>query len=273
MSADKSISRVLVVAGSDSGGGAGLQADIKSIMAMGGYAMTAITALTAQNTNGVHGVMPVPAAFVRQQMQVVLQDLGADMIKTGMLHRREIIEAVAETWDAFGRLPMVVDPVMVAKGGASLLDREAASALQSLLLPACRLLTPNMPEAAVLMGRDVETVDDMKRAADWLMDRGAGAVLVKGGHGHERAITDLLAEPSGFTVFETERLNTVHTHGTGCTLASAVAALLGAGIALPRAVEEAITYVQEAIKTAPGIGSGHGPLNHSAALSGQKSGA
>lgn len=270
MSAAKPISRVLVVAGSDSGGGAGLQADIKSILAMGGYAMTAITALTAQNTSGVHSVMPVPADFFRQQMQVVLQDIGADIIKTGMLHRREIIEVVAETWDNFGQLPLVVDPVMVAKGGASLLDREAASALQSLLLPACRLLTPNMPEAAVLMGRDVDTFDDMKRAADWLMDRGAGAVLVKGGHGHERVITDLLAEPSGFTVFETERLSSAHTHGTGCTLASAVAALLGAGMLLPSAVEDAIMYVQEAIKTAPGLGSGHGPLNHRAGLTRSK---
>lgn len=270
MSAVKLPARVLVVAGSDSGGGAGVQADIKSIMAMGGYAMTAITALTAQNTRGVENVFSVPAEFIQQQMRVVLQDIGADIIKTGMLHRREVIETVVETWQDFGRIPMVVDPVMVAKGGASLLDREAASAMQSLLIPVSRLLTPNMPEAAVLVGRDVDSLDDMKRAADRLMDRGARAVLLKGGHGSSHVITDLLAEQSGFTVFETERLITTHTHGTGCTLASAIAARLGAGAALPDAVEHAIAYVQEAIKTAPGLGSGHGPLNHRATLHGHQ---
>jgi len=256
--------RVLVIAGSDSGGGAGLQADLKTITVMGGYGASAVTALTAQNTQGVNDILDVPGAFIRAQIHAVLSDIGADCLKTGMLHRRDIIEIVAEMWEAYGKPTLVVDPVMVAKGGARLLQAEAVDALQHLLLPAASLLTPNLPEAGVLMGREIERVDDMKRAADWLMDRGARAVLLKGGHGQDNTITDLLAQQSGFTVFENERIVTPHTHGTGCTLASAIATGLARGIPIVEAVALSIDYVRCAIDAAPGLGQGHGPLNHRA---------
>jgi hydroxymethylpyrimidine/phosphomethylpyrimidine kinase len=256
--------RVLVVAGSDSGGGAGIQADIKTITVLGGYAMTAVSALTAQNTLGVHNVLDVPAAFVTAQMHAVLSDIGADVCKTGMLQRSDIIEGVCESLETFGSPPWVADPVMVAKGGAPLLQKEAVSALLSLVIPKAYLLTPNMPEAAVLMNRDVETLDDMKRAADFLMERGANAVLLKGGHGNQDILCDLLATGAGFTVFETSRVDSVHTHGTGCTLASAIATYLARGSALEAACEAAIGYVQKAILAAPRLGQGQGPLGHMA---------
>ncbi len=256
--------RVLIIAGSDSGGGAGLQADVKTVTIMGGYAATAVTALTAQNTQGVSNIFDVPAAFIAEQMHAVLSDIGADCVKTGMLHRRDIIETVVETWEAYGKPRLVADPVMVAKGGASLLQKEAVDALRHLLVPAAALLTPNMPEAGVLMGRDVETVDDMKRAADYLMNQGAQAVLVKGGHGGQAVVTDLLAQQSGFTLFENERLNTRHTHGTGCTLASAIATGVARDLALVDCVQLGISYVRAAMESAPALGQGHGPLEHRA---------
>lgn len=262
MSGDQPLARVLIVAGSDSGGGAGIQADLKTVMAMGGYGTTAITALTAQNTLGVSEILDVPSRFVSQQIRSVMDDIGADAVKAGMLHRREVIEAFAESWEAYGRTPLVLDPVMIAKGGASLLTKEAEQVLSSLLLPHAFILTPNMPEASVLTGRDVETLDDMKRAADRIMDKGVSSVLIKGGHGHDRVVSDLLAEQSGFTIFENERLTTQQTHGTGCTLASAIATGVGQSLPLSAAVERAIRYVRAAIKAAPGLGNGHGPLNH-----------
>jgi hydroxymethylpyrimidine/phosphomethylpyrimidine kinase len=258
--------RVLIVSGSDSGGGAGMQADIKAVTIMGGYAASCLTALTVQNTKGVSDILDVPTPFIAAQMEAVLSDIGADALKTGMLHKREVIETVVETWERFAKPHMIVDPVMIAKGGASLLKDTAIDALLSLLVPAAYLLTPNMPEAGVLIDRDVNTLDDMKRAADKLMDRGARAVLVKGGHGHEQVITDLLAQQSGFSVFESRRQISTNTHGTGCTLASAIAALVAQGQSLEAACPLAIEYVQNAIKTAPGLGSGHGPLNHMATL-------
>ena len=260
--------RVLIVAGSDSGGGAGVQADIKAVLRSGAYGATAITALTAQNTLGVHDILDVPPAFVAAQMDAVLSDIGADIVKTGMLHRRDIIEIVAERLAAAG-LPMVVDPVMVATSGDRLLQAEAADALKTLLVARAYLATPNLPEAGLLAGFAVESVDDMKRAADALMKDGAEAVLVKGGHGAERVVTDLLATQSGFEAFEHERLETRNTHGTGCTLASAIAGLLaqqrseGEDLDLPKATATALDYVHTAIKSAPqNIGQGNGPLRH-----------
>lgn len=260
--------RVLVVAGSDSGGGAGLQADIKTITMMGGYAASAVTALTVQNTQGVADIFDVPARFIADQMRAVLSDIGADSVKTGMLHRRDIIETVCETWEAYGRPVLVADPVMVAKGGARLLHAEAVDAMRQLMIPAAHLITPNMPEAEVLIGRSVETVDDMKRAADRMMDLGARAVLLKGGHGGAAVVSDLLAQQTGFTLFENPRIDTRHTHGTGCTLASAVATGLARELALRDAVAIAIEYVRTAIQSAPGLGQGHGPLEHRADLVG-----
>lgn len=263
--------RVLVVAGSDSGGGAGIQADIKSIMAQGAYATTAITALTAQNTRGVQDIMDVPPAFVMRQITSVLEDIGTDIVKTGMLSRRVMIEQVAQALSEAGA-PMVVDPVMVATSGDRLLDEDAVAALGDLLVNHAFLVTPNLPEATLLTRRDVDTLDDMKRAADTLMNGGAHAALIKGGHGSGNVVTDLLALQSGFDVFEHERLETRNTHGTGCTLASAIAGQLAAQIAgdtssdgapdLRAATEHALAYVHTAIKNAPNIGHGNGPLGH-----------
>ncbi len=256
--------RVLVVAGSDSGGGAGIQADIKTITVLGGYAATAITALTAQNTLGVFGVLPIDPEFVAEQMSVVLADIGADAVKTGMLYSEEIINAVAATLEARARrLPVIVDPVMVAKGGAALLQQRARVALVERLLPLAALVTPNAPEAAALTGLKVENTADMERAAERLLAFGASAVLIKGGHLPGELISDVLRTADGEAFrFEHPRIVTKSTHGTGCTLASAIATGVALGFTLRDAVERAEQYVVEAIRTAPGLGAGHGPLNH-----------
>jgi hydroxymethylpyrimidine/phosphomethylpyrimidine kinase len=258
--------RVLIIAGSDSGGGAGIQADIKTVTALGGFAMTAITALTAQNTLGVHAIEEVSPEFVYEQMRVVLQDIGADCIKTGMLHRVEIVEAVERGLADFaGDIPLVVDPVMVAKGGASLLSSNAVAAIIEKIVPRATVLTPNAPEAAALSGMAVESREDAMEAALNLAAMGPQAVLVKGGHidEHNDTLSDILLH-GGQTIdiFESTRIKTVHTHGTGCTLASAIAAGLADGLAVKDAVVRAREYVHAAIATAPGFGGGHGPLNH-----------
>ena len=252
--------RILIVAGSDSGGGAGLQADLKTVLALGGYGMTAVTALTAQNTLGVHEVLPVPAAFVRRQMRVVLDDLGADAIKTGMLKDADIIAAVADELPA--GVPIVVDPVMVAKGGAALLDPAAIDALRWLLLPRTTLLTPNLPEAEALLGIAIDDLDGMKRAAEALLAFGPAAILLKGGHLPGETVHDVLVDRTGLRVFSAPRIPSRHTHGTGCTLASALATGLGSGRPLAEAVARARDYVRDAIRAAPGFGRGHGPLGH-----------
>ena len=255
--------RVLIVAGSDSGGGAGIQADIKAVTALGGFAMTAVTALTAQNTLGVHGVLPVPPAFIAQQMAVVLDDLGADCVKTGMLHDAEVIATVVEVLAArAASVPLVCDPVMVAKGGHALLVGGAVEALRRLLLPRATLLTPNRPEAEALLGRPVPDQDAMEAAAVALRALGPAAVLLKGGHAAGAEVVDILADADGIHRFRSPRIETRHTHGTGCTLASAIAAGIAQGMPLPLAVARARDYVLEAIRRAPGFGAGHGPLDH-----------
>jgi hydroxymethylpyrimidine/phosphomethylpyrimidine kinase len=263
--------RVLIVAGSDSGGGAGIQADIKSVTALGGFAMTAVTAITVQNTLGVSDVHPIPLKIVRDQMASVLGDLGADTIKTGMLGSVATVETVAEALDTFARaIPCVVDPVMVAKGGHPLLEEKAVSAVQSLMVPHAALLTPNAPEAERLTDLSVDGINGQRRAAEKLLRMGAKAVLVKGGHIPGATFIDLLATHSGERFYEATRIDTTSTHGTGCTLASAIAALLGQGVGLEEAIERARAYVFEAIKRAPGFGSGHGPLNHAWPVHDQK---
>jgi hydroxymethylpyrimidine/phosphomethylpyrimidine kinase len=255
--------RVLICAGSDSGGGAGIQADLKAVTCLGGFAMTAVTALTAQDTRGVHGIHAVPTGFVRQQIRVVLEDLGADAVKTGMLATAEIIDAVADELDALApRVPRVVDPVMVAKGGDRLLAEDAVDALKRRLVAGAAVVTPNLPEAEVLCGRPVRTLDDMRAAGRAILALGAGAALVKGGHMEGAELTDLLVAADGEEVFRSARIDTRHTHGTGCTLASAVAAGLAQGMGLRDAVARARLYVAEAIRSAPGYGAGHGPLDH-----------
>jgi len=255
--------RVLIVAGSDSGGGAGIQADIKAVTAMNGFAATAITALTAQNTMGVHGVVPVDPAFIRQQIEVVLTDIGADALKTGMLHSAEVIDTVIAALKKHAPgVPLVVDPVMVAKGGHRLLLGAAETALRDRLLPIAAVLTPNLPEAEVLVGFPVRVEADMKRAADRLIALGAKAVLMKGGHLEGDRVVDLLVHAGGVDRFEDARIASRSTHGTGCTLASATAAGLAQKMSLRDAVARARAYVRRAIETAPGYGQGHGPLNH-----------
>jgi len=259
--------RVLVVAGSDSGGGAGIQADIKAVTAMGGFAATAITALTAQNTLGVHGVVPVEPAFIAQQIEVVLTDIGADALKTGMLHSAEVIDTVVASLRRHAPgVPLVVDPVMVAKGGHRLLLNAAEAALRDRLVPLAALLTPNLPEAEVLAGFPVRTEADMVRAAERLASLGAGAVLMKGGHLDGDRVVDLLFHEGKVDRFEEARIPSRSTHGTGCTLASAIAAGLAQKMDLRDAVARARAYVRDAIATAPGFGKGHGPLNHATTI-------
>ena len=255
------LGRVLIIAGSDSGGGAGIQADIKAVTALGGYAATAITAITVQNTLGVHGVHPLPLDLIEAQARAVLDDIGADAIKTGMLGAVDVVERVAAILDV-ASVPAVVDPVMIAKGGHSLLAEEAISAVKSLMIPRAALLTPNAPEAEALTGLGVADLDGQRRAGEALLALGARAVLMKGGHVAGETVIDLLLTPSGETLLEGPRVDTRHTHGTGCTLASACAAGLAKGLPLEAAVAEAWAYVAEAIRRAPGLGRGHGPLDH-----------
>lgn len=255
--------RVLIVAGSDSGGGAGVQADVKTVTALGGYAATAITALTAQNTQGVFGIVGVEPAFIARQMQLVLEDIGADCIKTGMLHNAAVIETVVETLDsAAAGIPVVVDPVMYAKGGDSLLDPAARETLIRRLLPRAAIITPNVREAEALSGLTIREPDDLAMAARQLLELGPAAVLVKGGHLAGTTVTDWLIWRGGAEAFTAPRIESRHTHGTGCTLASAIATGLAQGTVLNAAVHRAVAYVQEAIRTAPGLGQGCGPLNH-----------
>jgi hydroxymethylpyrimidine/phosphomethylpyrimidine kinase len=264
-SLNRTLGRVLAIAGSDSGGGAGVQADIKTITALGGYAASAVTAITVQDTLGVHAVHPVPPDVIAAQIRVVLADIGADAIKTGMLGDAAATEAVLEALDGYPDIPLVVDPVMVAKGGASLLADGALEPLRRLIARAV-LVTPNAPEAEALTGITVATTDDLRAAGERLLTCGVRAVLMKGGHVPGDSVIDLLMTPAGETVLEGPRIATRHTHGTGCTLASACATGLAQGFPLEQAVAQAWAYTAEAIRAAPGLGAGAGPLGHAWAV-------
>jgi hydroxymethylpyrimidine/phosphomethylpyrimidine kinase len=253
--------RVLIVAGSDSGGGAGIQADIKTATMLGGYAATAVTAVTVQNSLGVSAVHSVPPAIVAAQMRAVLDDIGADAVKTGMLGDTATIAAVADALHGV-TVPVVVDPVMVAKGGAKLLDDGASGALIARLLPLAALLTPNTPELAVLTGMSCDTEAAALAAGRTLIARGVRAVLVKGGHLDGAEVVDWLLTANSETRFVASRIDSRHTHGTGCTLASAIATGLAQGLDIVAATARARDYVQAAIRAAPGLGTGHGPLGH-----------
>jgi hydroxymethylpyrimidine/phosphomethylpyrimidine kinase len=258
--------RILIIAGSDSGGGAGIQADIKTVTMLGGFAMTAITALTAQNTLGVHGVHGVPDDFIAQQIDVVMRDIGADAIKTGMLHSIGVIETVHTAIHSFPDIPLVLDPVMVAKGGAPLLREDAIDCYRRLLIPHASIITPNLPEAQALTGLPVDTYEERVAAGHALLGMGAKAALIKGGHGSGADILDILVTIEDVTRFASARIDTRHTHGTGCTLASAIATGIGQSMTLADAITRARDYVRMAILKAPGYGGGHGPLNHSYSL-------
>ncbi len=255
--------RVLIIAGSDSGGGAGIQADIKTVTALGGYAMTAITALTAQNTLGVQSVQGVTPAMIRAQITSVLTDLGADCLKTGMLHEPAVIEAVIAEIDAqASTVPLIVDPVMIAQSGDRLVDESAMAHLRDQLIPRAYLITPNVPEAEALLGKPIRHTDALADAAHALLALGAQAVLLKGGHLPGDEVIDVLATATGVETFSHPRITTTSDHGTGCTLASAIAEGVGRGLSLSQAVERARRYLHTAIASAVPLGQGHGPVNH-----------
>ena len=251
----------LTIAGSDSGAGAGIQADLKTFAALGVYGTSALTAITAQNTVGVTAVHEIPTQVIAAQIEAVISDIGADAVKTGMLSSRAIVELVAQELKRHGVERLVVDPVMIAKSGDSLLQPEAVEALRSKLLPLAAVVTPNIPEAEVLTGLTITSLDDMRRAAEQIVGMGAGSVVVKGGHLAGPA-TDLFYDGAQFKEFTAPRIDTANTHGTGCTFASAVAAGLACDMRVFDAVAQAKEYVTEAILRSFPIGQGHGPLNH-----------
>ncbi|MFC5409374.1 bifunctional hydroxymethylpyrimidine kinase/phosphomethylpyrimidine kinase [Larkinella bovis] len=261
----KTYARALTIAGSDSGGGAGIQADLKTFAALGCYGMSVLTALTAQNTQAVTGILPVPPAFIAEQLKAVLGDIGVDAVKIGMLHSPEVIVQVAKTLREFAVTNIVLDPVMVAKSGDKLLQDEAVDALKSQLFPLATVITPNLPETSVLVGRPVQTADEMLPAARDLANWCPGAILVKGGHLDTGESTDLLYLPTGEQHrFSSGRIQTVNSHGTGCTLSSAIAAGLAKRRSVVESVSGAKTYVTRALQTGAAyrLGAGHGPVHH-----------
>ena len=255
------VPKAMTIAGSDSGGGAGIQADLKTFAALGVYGTVTLTAITAQNTVGVSGVHEIPTDMIAAQMDAVMDDIGADAVKTGMLSSREIVEAVAAQVKKHGVPSLVVDPVMVAKSGDPLLRDDAVQALRASLIPLAAVVTPNIPEAEALTGMVIASDDDVMEAARRIAGMGARSVVVKGGHRQGPAV-DVLYDGHDFRQFSAPRIDTANTHGTGCTFASAVAAGLAQGKPLPEAVAQAKDYVTEAIRASFPIGRGHGPLNH-----------
>ena len=256
--------RALTIAGSDSGGGAGIQADLKTFAALGVFGTSAITAITAQNTLGVTAVAEVPVEVIRDQIEAVVSDIGFDAVKTGMLSSTEIVECVVEAVERLKLAPLVVDPVMIAATGAQLLRDDAVESVRERLVPWATVVTPNVPEAEVLTGVEIDSVDDMELAGGELVAMGADAAVVKGGHFDDGTgrVNDVLVTKEGTRTFTTLRIDTTSDHGTGCTFASAVAAHLAHGLGLAPAVEMSQRYVWNAIANADPIGGGHGPLNH-----------
>lgn len=260
--------RVLTIAGSDSGGGAGIQADLKTFAALGCFGMSAITALTAQNTRGVRAIHGIPAPFLKEQIAAVVEDIGVDAVKIGMLHAPEIVEAVAWAIDTYDLPNVVLDPVMVATSGDALIEQATIALLVNELFPRATLVTPNLDEASLLLGRSVSRLEDLDAAAAELVGMGARAVLLKGGHLGTDTLVDVLAQaghpPGEWLSLRGERIDSRNVHGTGCTLSSAIAAHLALGHGLPESVALAHGYVRSAIEAGAAVqtGHGHGPLNH-----------
>jgi hydroxymethylpyrimidine/phosphomethylpyrimidine kinase len=252
----------LTIAGSDSGGGAGIQADLKTFAAFGVYGLTVITAVTAQNTFGVRAVQEIDPAVIAAQLDAVAEDFSIGALKTGMLASAAIIEAVVEGITRHELRPLVIDPVMVAKSGDRLLKPDAVDALRRKLLPLARVVTPNIPEAEVLAGRSIRISDDRVNAARRIMEFGAQAVVIKGGHSEDDPVVDVLVDADGIHEYQARRIATTSTHGTGCTFSAAIAASLAQGMDLAGAVGQAREYLTGALAAAPAIGHGHGPLNH-----------
>ena len=255
-------SKILIIAGSDSSGGAGVQADIKTISSLGSYALTAITAITVQNTRGVKSVISIPSNEIKNQIIYSAEDIKPDTIKIGMLHSKLVIKKVLESLRRLRIKKIVLDPVMIAKGGAKLINDEAIKVLKKDLIHHVNLITPNIPEAEVLTGTKINNKEDMILAANELLKIGARNVLIKGGHLNTKKVYDIFLNKSDFKIFTSPRFNTKNTHGTGCTLSSAITTFYSCGKSLKKACELGIKYVNLAILTNPKYGKGHGPINH-----------
>jgi len=255
-------SKILIIAGSDSSGGAGIQADIKTVTALGSYAMTSITAITSQNTTGVKSITPISAREISKQIEFTSKDIKPDAIKIGMLHSGEVINAVLKSLKKISVKKIILDPVMVAKGGAKLIDNRSIKILQSKLIKKVSLITPNIPEAEILTKTKIFSTDDMIHAAKILMNLGAKNVLIKGGHLKSKIMQDIFLSKNEISVFKNKKINTKNTHGTGCTLSSAIATYYSCGKTLKKSCEMAIKYVNHSIGTGPRYGKGHGPINH-----------
>ena len=255
-------SKILIIAGSDSSGGAGIQADIKTVSALGSYAMTAITAVTSQNTTGVKSITAVPPREISKQIEFTSKDIKPDAIKIGMLHSVEVINAVLKSLNKISARKIILDPVMVAKGGTKLIDNHSIEILKSKLIKKVSLITPNIPEAEILTKKKISSVDDMINAAKILMGLGAKNVLIKGGHLKSRIMYDIFLSKNEISTFKNKKINTKNTHGTGCTLSSAIATYYSCGKTLKKSCEMAIKYVNHSIGTELNYGKGHGPINH-----------
>jgi len=255
-------SKVLIIAGSDSSGGAGIQADIKTVTALGSYAMTAVTAVTCQNTSGVKGITSISVKNIKKQITMVLDDIGANAVKIGMLHNTKVIKCVYRILKKYKLKNVVLDPVMIAKGGTKLVKDNSIKYLKELLLPLSYLVTPNIPEAEVLTGYSILNKEDMIKAAKKIISMGAKNVLLKGGHLKNKMVFDILVSKNKIKIFPKRKIKTNNTHGTGCTLSSALATCLSQKKKLYKSCKVSLKYVDEAILTAPNYGKGFGPLNH-----------
>tara|TARA_B100000579_G_scaffold66197_1_gene49304 strand:- start:12 stop:824 length:813 start_codon:yes stop_codon:yes gene_type:complete len=255
-------SKVLIIAGSDSSGGAGIQADIKTVTSLGSYAMTAITAITSQNTTGVISISPISPKQISEQIEFTAEDIKPDAIKIGMLHSPRVISSVIKSLDKIKVKKIILDPVMVAKGGAKLTDNRTIEILKSQLIKKVTLITPNIPEAEILTMRKIRKIDDVIFAARNLLNMGAKNVLIKGGHLKSNIMQDIFLNKNEILIFKNRKINTKNTHGTGCTLSSAIATFYSCGKTLKKSCEMAIKYVNHAIGTGPNYGKGHGPINH-----------
>ena len=255
-------SKILIIAGSDSSGGAGIQADIKSVTSLGSFAMTAITAVTAQNTTGVKSIIPMPIKEISNQIEFTSKDIKPDSVKIGMLHSTKVINSVLKSIKKSNLKKIILDPVMVAKGGSKLIDNKAILVLKKKLMKKVDLITPNIPEAEILSNMKIYSQSDMIHSARKLINLGAKNVLIKGGHLPKKTLIDILVNKKEFVIFKNKKIKTKNTHGTGCTLSSAIATYYSCGKTLKKSCEMAIKYVNHAIGTRPNYGKGHGPINH-----------
>ena len=255
-------SKVLIIAGSDSSGGAGIQADIKSVTSLGSYAMTAITAVTAQNTKGVKSIVPIPIKEIYNQIEFTSKDIKSDSVKIGMMHSKQVINLILKSIKKLNLKKIVLDPVMVAKGGTKLIDDSAVLVMKKKLIKKVDLITPNIPEAEILTKMKIKSIFDMKDAAKILLDLGAKNVLIKGGHLRSETLKDIFVNRKEIVIFTNKKIKTKNTHGTGCTLSSAIATYYGCGKTLKKSCELGIRYVNNAIRTRPNFGKGNGPINH-----------